>query len=186
MSSYEVNTSSETQSPDCVNGEVKLNLGCGGDIKKGYINIDINKRVGVDIAMDLVTQDLPFADNSVDHINLQDIIEHFYHNQQDWFIGQCYRKLKDGGTIYIQTPDLGVICKRYYGMLVNPTPLQHPMSGEQVARSLYANSDSTTPYDNHKWAYDEESLKEILTRHGFIIVSIGSDGGQNLLCQAKK
>jgi predicted SAM-dependent methyltransferase len=171
--------------------EIKLNLGCGGDIKEGYINIDAKpnivsmKRSKPDIVMDLLT-DLPFDDNTVTHINLQDIIEHFYHNQIDWFIDQCYRKLKSGGTVYIQTPDLEVLCERYCDVLENPTELQHSLDGNQLARSLFANSDSTTPYDNHKWCYDRHTLTELLTRHKFIVLSMGSDGGQNLLCQAKK
>ena len=166
--------------------EVKLNLGCGRDIKKGYVNIDAIKRDGVDVVMDLASEDLPFANGSVDHINLQDIIEHFYHNQIDWFIEVCYQKLKSGGTIYIQTPDLEVLCERYCGVLEKPTSIQHNLDGNQLAQSLFAYSDSTAIYDNHKWCYDRHTLTHLLTRHGFIVLSIGSDGGQNLLCQAKK
>jgi hypothetical protein len=32
---------------------VKLNLGCGPDIREGYINIDVRELPGVDVCMDI-------------------------------------------------------------------------------------------------------------------------------------
>jgi len=159
---------------------MKLNLGCGADIKEGFVNIDIMDRKGVDVVMDL-SGELPFTD--IEYINCQDIIEHFYFNDAVELLCKCYDALEIGGKIYIQTPDLEVLCKRYCGVLDNPSPLQHKLNGDQIAQSLFAES---SQYGSHKWCYDKHTLTRELIKIGFKIESIGSDGGQNLLCLAKK
>ena len=54
----------------------KLNLGCGRDIKKGYINIDKAKIPGVDVVHNLNKYPWPFKDNYFDEIYARDFIEH--------------------------------------------------------------------------------------------------------------
>ncbi|MFW9881740.1 MAG: methyltransferase domain-containing protein [Candidatus Thorarchaeota archaeon] len=54
----------------------KLNLGCGKDIKKGYINLDQSKQEGVDVVHDLNKYPWPFKDNHFDEIYARDCIEH--------------------------------------------------------------------------------------------------------------
>jgi SAM-dependent methyltransferase len=59
------------------NNEIKkLNLGCGQDIKKGYINIDFLKYRGVDIIHNLNEYPWPFIDNTFDEIYASHILEH--------------------------------------------------------------------------------------------------------------
>ena len=54
----------------------KLNLGCGTDIKKGYINLDKSKLRGVDVVHDLDKYPWPFKNNYFDEVYGQDAIEH--------------------------------------------------------------------------------------------------------------
>lgn len=39
---------------------MKLNLGCGNDIREGWVNLDINKKEGVNVVHDLNEVPLPF------------------------------------------------------------------------------------------------------------------------------
>jgi hypothetical protein len=58
--------------------KIKLNVGCGTDYKKGWINIDNNSDDNIeklDLNFDL-RNPLPFEDNSVDFIFNEHFIEH--------------------------------------------------------------------------------------------------------------
>ncbi len=54
----------------------KLNLGCGTDIREGFINLDIADLEGVDVVHNINILPLPFEDNHFDFIVCQDVLEH--------------------------------------------------------------------------------------------------------------
>lgn len=56
--------------------ERKLNIGCGHDIKEGYINLDKAKIPGVDVVHDLDIYPWPFEDSTFDEVFGMDVIEH--------------------------------------------------------------------------------------------------------------
>lgn len=80
---------------------MKLNLGCGFDKKKGYINCDISKEVKPDKIIDLEKTPLPFKDNSVDEILAYDVLEHI--NNFISLMHDLRRICKKGGLIKIKT-----------------------------------------------------------------------------------
>lgn len=80
----------------------KLNLGCGGDIKKGYINLDMRKAPGVDIVHDLNKFPYPFEDNEFDEIVAYNILEHVDNMLKT--MEELHRILKQGGKLDIITP----------------------------------------------------------------------------------
>ncbi len=85
--------------------KIKLNLGCGNDLKDGYINIDrFNNTGGVDLVCDILQ--LPFPNNSVDEIYLSHVFEHLPINKTYVGIDEWKRVLKVGGSIEIRIPDL--------------------------------------------------------------------------------
>ena len=79
---------------------VKLNLGCGDDIRDGYINID--KYVKADKQLELNKIPYPFKNNSVDEILALNILEHL-NNPYD-ILMEWHRICKPGATISIMTP----------------------------------------------------------------------------------
>ncbi len=81
---------------------MKLNFGCGKDIKKGYINIDYHKFEGVDKIINLNEYPLPFNTKSVSEIICQDIIEHLDNIPR--FMLELKRICKKGAKIYIRVP----------------------------------------------------------------------------------
>ena len=54
----------------------KLNLGCGTDIKKGYVNLDSAKLPGVDVIHDINKTPWPFKDNEFDELYCSHVLEH--------------------------------------------------------------------------------------------------------------
>ena len=80
----------------------KLNLGCNDIILKGYINLDINKREGVDVIHDLNKFPYPFKDNSVDEILMNHLLEHLKYPVE--VLKECNRILKINGILKIEVP----------------------------------------------------------------------------------
>ena len=83
---------------------IKLNLGCGKRILKGYTNIDLHN-TKADILHDLTTP-LLYDNNTVDEILAEHIVEHFH--PEEWYriVADWSRVLKPGGILHIYTPDI--------------------------------------------------------------------------------
>ncbi len=87
---------------------MKLNLGCGPDIRDGYINVDgnyawFNKTIPSNcVAHDLNVVPWPFADESADEILMWHVLEHL----PDTFkvMSEVHRILKKGGRFVGQVP----------------------------------------------------------------------------------
>jgi ubiquinone/menaquinone biosynthesis C-methylase UbiE len=80
----------------------KLNLGCGNDIKKGYVNLDVAKLPGVDVIWDINKLPLPFETEEFDEILCKDVIEHIEDYPQ--LLKELHRILKKGGVLMIRVP----------------------------------------------------------------------------------
>ncbi len=91
---------------------LSLNLGCGRNYKKGFVNIDLDERLNVDLRIDL-TRVWPFESQAVNFIYSEHFIEHL-----DWFDGRkllenCWYSLINGGTIRLVLPDFQKIFHAY-------------------------------------------------------------------------
>lgn len=108
-------------------GVIKLHIGCGARVLKGWVNIDMRyepyeqylkyftdvfypeeMRGGENdfFALNVVKEGLPFPDNSVDVIFHEDFIEHLTQKEQVGFLAEALRVLKKGGVHRVNTPDL--------------------------------------------------------------------------------
>jgi SAM-dependent methyltransferase len=91
----------------------KLNLGCGRDLRPGYVNLDLVKIPGIDVVANL-EQSLPFADDSFDEIFTSHVLEHV----ADLFalLAELRRICKPGAVIRIYVPHLS-----FFGAYTDPT-----------------------------------------------------------------
>ncbi len=108
---------------------MKLNLGCGGKILPGFVNVDKCALQGVNEVVDLFTVPWPWRESSIDEIQSSHLIEHIPHQQSampdyDWparvmndcmqrlitldsflaFFAEAWRVLVPGGTITCIAP----------------------------------------------------------------------------------
>jgi len=89
---------------------MKLHLGCGGNLFKGWVNVD--KYCGCDLRVDVVK--LPgVRQDSVTEIYTCHMVEHLSPNQFRRGLVRWYKVLKKGGIIVIRCPDAGVKMKNW-------------------------------------------------------------------------
>lgn len=81
--------------------EKKLNLGCGRDIRRGWVNLDKAKLPGIDIVHDVESLPLPFGDEEFDFVLCRDIFEHVEYIP---VLRDIHRILKKGGVVKIRVP----------------------------------------------------------------------------------
>jgi len=84
--------------------KIRLNLGCGNDYKEGWLNCDFNRNNKIDMFVDLIDKTLPWADNSVDEILLDNVLEHIEKGAYFHFMDEIWRICKPGAIINIYVP----------------------------------------------------------------------------------
>lgn len=94
-------------------GEIMLHLGCGGERKVGWTNVDL---LGdpVDLAWNLANP-LPFESGSVTAIFHEHLLEHLPLAAGDSFMRECFRVLRPGGVLRVGVPDAGRLVQSYAG-----------------------------------------------------------------------
>ena len=108
---------------------VKLNLGCGIRLVKGFVNIDnsfdlkdLQQKKGIfknaviergSTFMRCDMKKLPFKDNSVDYVESMESIEHIPIKEVVLVFNEIYRVLKPGHEALIVTLDFADIAKRW-------------------------------------------------------------------------
>lgn len=81
---------------------MRLNLGCGTDLREGWVNVDRSAVPGVDVVHDLDRGPWPFQDGEADRILARDVFEHV--NDPIMFMTECWRVLEPDGALFLKTP----------------------------------------------------------------------------------
>ena len=152
--------------------DLKLHLGCGPNLKKEWINIDLNEPLA-DLALDL-RETLPFEDNSCLIIYSQHFLEHVdYPKEVDRLLKECWRILKPGGTFNVGVPDTKwplfeyskIESKGYFDLMKSSEAHPAWCSTDLEHINFHFRQDG-----EHLFAYDEETLRHALSRNGFVSI----------------
>jgi SAM-dependent methyltransferase len=81
----------------------KLNLGCGYDKKKGFINVDIAHEVDPDICIN-IEGGLPFKDNTFSYIYSSHCLEHIQPHKWQYVLKEIMRVAKNGAILELLLP----------------------------------------------------------------------------------
>lgn len=95
----------------------KLNLGCGEDLKKGFINLDYFYK-GADVRHDLNVFPYPFKNEYFDYILASHVLEHL--EKPIKVIDECFRILKFNGVLDIYVPYY-----KHHGAYDNPSHIRY-------------------------------------------------------------
>jgi len=83
---------------------IKINMGAGACYMPGWINVDFNEAGGKqDVICDL-SKEVPWADNSVDEILMDNFLEHVPRERFFWFMDEVWRICKPGAVIKVFVP----------------------------------------------------------------------------------
>lgn len=138
---------------------MRLNLGCGLEYKKDYINIDAFDKTVADHVMSAL--DLEFEDNTFSQVDCTQVLEHLGAAKSIYALAEVYRVLKPDGLFLIETPDLMSSFKTF-------------LKGNEDQRKLVMNwiYGLDMPGMTHKYGFPEELLGRMLLETGFVDIEI--------------
>lgn len=107
-----------------------LNVGCGGNAREGWVNLDLNP--GAEGILDCdVSRGLPFEDASFDALYCSHVLEHLPKNEAPVLVAECLRVLRPGAVARFVVPDLENIARLYLDRL------ERTLAGEPGAEAEY-------------------------------------------------
>ena len=171
--------------------DLKVHLGCGEDIRPGWVNIDLTPLANhtpascpqtIFINHDL-RLGLPLAPNSCQLIYSSHFFEHLDYKHGVQLLRDCYSALHPGGIFRAALPDLRglfgayLLGDREYVTLLedNVYPVELSPAFEPEVRAFvdYVNY-GVYQYGEHKCIYDQEKLISLLRRIGYCSVTPSS------------
>ena len=81
---------------------MKLNLGCGADPLRGYVNLDLVPAEGVDVVADIEEVGLPFRDDSFDEILASHVLAHVQRRTFHEILVELLRTLRQNGRLEVR------------------------------------------------------------------------------------
>lgn len=154
---------------------MKLNLGCGLDVRDGFVNVDLNAFHRPDIVSDVCR--LPIADGLFDELLAQDVLEHLPRARCETALKEWNRIARRGAHLTLRVPGLAQLLD---SLSNSGDPAQH----DTVVQSLYGTQGYTG--DFHLNGFTEAILHRDLDEAGFSLKGIDVQDGWLLHAVAEK
>jgi predicted SAM-dependent methyltransferase len=149
--------------------ELQVNVACGPHVAPGFVNIDLipcrPEVVGWDCRWSL-----PVGDDGAAGIRVEQFVEHLETREElPAFLTDCWRALKPGGVLRIIVPDAERHLEAYCRMdlsgfrelnVPDPFPADLPTRMDIINHVFHQ-------WNEHRWAYDFETLAHRLRTAGF-------------------
>ncbi len=153
-----------------------LHLGCGPKYLKGFVNIDANPFNNIDLWLD-VRNGLPFPANCADSVYSTHMFEHFYPDELQQLLKECFRVLKPGGGIRLIVPSLTSAIVAYAekrsDWFYDDYPRHFDSLGGRFSNFVFCDG-------QHRTAFDLSYLEEVLRAAGFRDVEELAEGRSRL------
>lgn len=143
--------------------KVMLNLGCGVQMLKGFINVDTVKPSNADSSFVLGSVDnLPFESDSVDYAIMDNVLEHIRMADIPKVLFEVRRVLKKGGRFVIVVPDFACLARNFIDISKDSF---NPVMYHWVAETVYGNQHHEGEF--HKAPMSPQYLNYLLLMVGF-------------------
>ena len=149
--------------------DVCVNVACGPQVLDGFVNVDLHHDNPEVVAWDS-RRSLPIGDGAARGIRVEQFVEHLETQEElPAFLADCRRALASGGVLRIIVPDaeryLQAYCRAdlqgFWDLEVpNPFPDDLPTRMDIINHVFHQ-------WDEHRWAYDFETLAHRLKAAGF-------------------
>jgi predicted SAM-dependent methyltransferase len=143
----------------------RLNLGCGYDIRAGYLNVDVNDFHSPDLVADVTNLHMLPA-GRYREILAQDVLEHLPRTATVDVLREWNRLLAVGGTVHLRVPSVLDL-----SLLLRAPENQSVEMQEKLIQCLFG----TQAYseDTHLTTFTEPLLRHYLDEAGFAVVKWG-------------
>lgn len=142
---------------------MKLNLGCGGDVREGWINVDLFVKVSGITRADVCN--LPFPPGSIEYILAQDILEHISHRRVKTVFASWARLLEPQGKLEIRCPDSEAQCRAMLDGTWNSDLFSYMMFGAQDHEG-----------NEHRCGWTQRDLSLLYAQNSLNVLQCGSIG----------
>lgn len=163
--------------------ELLVNFGAGSSGKEGWVNVDGFQQSGINCLLDGRAQ-MPFPDGSVRGMFSEHFFEHLrYPEDALAFLRQCHRVMKPSSVLRLIVPDAELYLKAYcqpgWDALAKTRPLDldhNDPYGRSYRTRMELINEVFRQGDEHKFAYDYETLEMLLLQARFAKVVRSSFG----------
>ena len=161
--------------------ELKVHLGCGPDVRRGWINVDASlwgrkneTPEAIYVNHDL-RRGLPLPQGSCALIYSSHFFEHLDETTGASLMRDCFRALRPGGILRTVLPDMSRIFQAYLNGDDSFFQLMddHHLIGDRIGGRVIADYINYAVYQfgEHKSIYDYEKLTRLLSEIGFSSVT---------------
>lgn len=155
--------------------ETHLHLGCELKYLPGFVNIEGNVFRKSDMWLDL-RNGLPFHSDSVSSMYASHVFEHFYPDEFQCLLRECYRILRPNGGLRAVVPDMGRAVQAYLAGqrgFFTDFPRANKSLGGKLSNLLFCEG-------GHRQGFDFSYMEEILRDAGFAEVWPSSPAGSRV------
>lgn len=152
---------------------MKLNLGCGKDVREGFVNVDMHNDAA-DVKSEMREYMKTLSDNSVEHILASHVVEHIPFHEVPHFLEICHRVLQPGGLLEIVCPDIDWWIENYVRGIVPIEQLETMVFGHRHIEGW-----------GHEAMVTEDRLAPVIRDVGFVVLDVYK-GDSHLAIHATK
>ncbi len=149
--------------------EKKLHFGAGNLFLEGFLNSDMLGQLPINVG-----RSLPFNDEEIDLVYTSHVVEHLPKENFKFFLQECLRILKKGGTHIMATPSIEKLASILYGSdsekidILKSHFSTHFMEEDVFSPAEYLNL-IMRGFD-HKYLYDFALIEHLAKKTGYTSV----------------
>jgi predicted SAM-dependent methyltransferase len=145
---------------------LKLNVGCGDNLKTGWVNIDLS--ANADLQLDM-REPIPLPNGSAEIIYSEHFLEHLnYPDDTQRFLNESFRVLEPGGTFSVGVPDSGCALFAYANAHDRRQGVPNPWTPDWCETWMEHINFLFRQGFEHRFAYDFETMERALKEAGFV------------------